>query len=52
MGAAVGFEKTWKCFDCLNLDFFSGLGVGDGMAKALDGFVGLETVWQKLFPRT
>ena len=35
------------------LTFINSLGVlGDGTAKALDGFVGLETAWLKLFLRT
>ena len=53
LGSTVGFGKAWKCFDCLNLDFHQRSGVlGDGMAKALEGFVGLETAWLKLFLRT
>jgi len=56
----LGFgSRLWEGLEVLRLlelGPFQRLGVlgvlGDRMAKALEGFVGLETAWLKLFLRT
>ena len=56
----LGFDsRLWEGLEVLRLlehRLFSAAwgswGSWDGMAKALEGFVGLETAWLKLFLRT